>query len=49
MADASASAASTAASQTSGGNITVNPPNYLLYIVLGLVLAFLGFKYLSSK
>lgn len=48
MGQASASSASTAASNNQGGNITVNPPNYLLYALVGLVLVFLGFKYLSK-
>jgi hypothetical protein len=36
MGQASSSSASTSGIQSSGGNITNNPPNYGLYIVLGL-------------
>jgi uncharacterized membrane protein YdcZ (DUF606 family) len=46
---ASASSAATSAFNDSGGNISVNQPNYVLWAIVGIVVLVAGIWFLKKK
>jgi beta-lactamase regulating signal transducer with metallopeptidase domain len=49
MGQASASAASTSAINSTGGNVNINQPNYVLWVIGGIIAILALFAWLKGK